>query len=636
MEALKNIKLPALLHWGFNHYVVLSGLKNGLYTILDPAQGRFRLRENELSRFFTGIAVEFSSNSALLNLSQLHKIQLKDLFLSAPHAQCRIILILAVALITSISVFIFPVYFRAIIEAAVGPKNIISIYIILAITCVILFMVFVFSYVKHRLTRDLSKDIEHSIATILNDAIFNTSFAFFVRKTPSMIARYYQNLRRVRQIISEGIIDSIVDLIILLVLMIATFAFDTTFGLALVFITLLYFTIIYRLQRNRMEMFKRTAAADNHENLTLMDNLRNIQAIKLNGLEGVRSAIWQVAYRRAASAHDALNGLSAKTDLVGNTWLGVGRCGLVALAAFEVLHDKMTIENFLSLSLFQAFLTMSLANLARRLTGLLDIQYMLSDMSTLIAAERDPMLIEPNRDRKNQTVGDLSHLRGEGSEILLCRDVDFRFDPASRRLLKKVNIEVRRHEIIAITGRTGAGKSTLLRVLTGLLPTEEGNITWLGKELQSWSRQNLVRHVATVMQEDQIFSGTLLQNIAHFSSDPDMERVKESCSDACVSVFLDRLPMGLYTPVASNSAVLSVGEKQRIFLARAFYTRAEVLLLDEFTGNLDMETEAQIFESLRRLKKTIIMTAHRESTIQQADRVYNLDRDHGTLVEVSH
>ncbi|NTA59895.1 ATP-binding cassette domain-containing protein [Agrobacterium tumefaciens] len=634
LEGLSGLRLPLLLHWGFNHYVVLTRIRGGVYTVLDPATGRRNYREAELSRFFTGVAVEFSTVGELQRLSRLDKLSIVDLFLSAPRARMRLALAFLLAIVTSLGVAAFPIYIRAILEFAVNPRNIEAFYVVLAFSLLIYILFGLLGYLKHLLLKRFSEDVENIFAIFLNSLIFEISFDFFVRKTPGMIARYYQNLRRVRQIISEGVVEAAIDCLTISILLVAAFAIDLVLGLGLLLVVVSYLIIVTTMQRGRSNRFRHTTAADNNENLVLMDNLRNIQAIKLNGLESVRSGIWQVAYRRAASAHDALIGLSTKTELLGNTWLSVGRCALVGLAAFEVLQERASIDAFLSFSLFQAFLTLSLANLLRRLTGLLDMHFILADVSTILAAERDQMV---GRATEDQATADRTPAlpSGEQKGILICTNISLRFSETSKRLFRDVSFRVASGEFVVITGRSGSGKSTLLRAVTGLLSTETGEITWFGRPIGSWSRSGLVREVATVMQEDQLFSGTVLQNISHFSSNPDMEMVKHACDMSGVSMFIERLPMGLHTPLASNSTTLSAGEKQRLFLARALYTQASVLILDEFTGNLDLETERQIFSSLRRANKTVIMTAHRASTIREADRVLLLDYETRQLRELA-
>ncbi|MCJ9720028.1 cysteine peptidase family C39 domain-containing protein [Agrobacterium sp. SHOUNA12C] len=636
-KGLKSLRFPVLLHWGFNHYVILWQVTKQEYIILDPAVGKRNLSASAFSQFFTGIAVEFSSLNDLKQLDRVDRLTIFNLLSSARNAPIRLGYCLLLSTATIIGALVLPLFVRAVLEFAVYPANLPSLYILIILAFISSAFFALIGYVKYLAINSLSRDVERALSSFLNKLIFSTSFSFFMQKTPGMIARYYQNLRRVRQIISDGIIEVFIDIITIFIIVLLTILLNLPLGLSLLFVISTYFVIFIFNQRGRVDHFRKTAAIDSFENLILMDNLRNVQAIKLNGLEDVRSSIWHTAYRRAADALDALNGMSTRSDFAGNAWLGLSRCLLVAVAGFEVVNGNASLETFFSFSIYQAFLTLSLANLSRRLTGLADVQTILTDMSTLLVAERDPMLVEQNlseSDVNEFSIQGHAPDRPASSLVLTCSYLSYRFDTDTRRIFRDLSFDVKAGEIIAVTGKSGSGKSTLLRLITGLLTHDEGEILWYGTSIKTWSRPKLAQYVATVMQEDQIFGGTVLQNISHFTMNPDMDRVHRVCDMACVSPFLPRLKMGLHSRISSNSTLLSVGEKQRLFLARALYLPANTLLLDEFTGNLDQEIEEVIFRNLRSLEKTVIMTAHRESTIRQADRVLHLDVNERRLIEL--
>jgi len=410
---------------------------------------------------------------------------------------------------------------------------------------------------------------------------------------------------------------------------------DYWLGFLLLTLMFVYIFTVYRIQMYREEPLKQTSLLNTRENVILMDNLRNIQVIKLNNMENCRELMWQTAYRRAADSQDKLDSLMSRTELIGDGLMNGARYLLVAVAGYRFIGGDLTLGTFLAFSLYQAFLTLAVTNLVNRLIGIWDIHNMLQNISRLLLAERDPMIglgtssptdgEVPGPEFQNKLGREFASYK-KCERILVCSDVSFKFGPSGRTILHNIDLEVSRGDILAITGASGSGKSTLLRVITGLLPNTSGDIFWYGNSIKQWLRPELVKNVATVMQEDQIFSGTVLQNISHYSPQPDDRRIEEICVASGFADCISRLKMGMYTQLSSAANILSAGEKQRLFLARALYLETDTLILDEFTGNLDTKTEQEIFNNLRSMKKTIIMTAHRESTIEKANQILALDR----------
>lgn len=176
-------------------------------------------------------------------------------------------------------------------------------------------------------------------------------------------------------------------------------------------------------------------------------------------------------------------------------------------------------------------------------------------------------------------------------------------------------------EFLAITGASGGGKTTLLKIMLGLRAPSEGLVILDGQpatpELwRAWREQ-----VGVVAQDDRLLSGTIADNIAFFDPDLDMARVQQAAAVAQVHDEINRMPMQYLSLVGDMGSTLSGGQRQRVLLARALYRQPRVLVLDEGTANLDLETENVIGELLRQLTITRIVVAHRPALLKKADRV---------------
>jgi ATP-binding cassette subfamily B protein RaxB len=196
----------------------------------------------------------------------------------------------------------------------------------------------------------------------------------------------------------------------------------------------------------------------------------------------------------------------------------------------------------------------------------------------------------------------------------------FRYAESEPLVLSDVNLRIEPGESVAIVGPSGCGKTTLVKLLLGLLQPTEGVIEIGGVALPRVGLERYRTAVASVMQDDQLFAGSIAENVCFFDPQPDHSRVERCARLAAVHDDILAMPMRYNTLVGDMGTVLSGGQKQRILLARALYREPSILVLDEATSHLDVARERTVNEAVRGLKLTRIIVAHRPETIASADR----------------
>jgi ATP-binding cassette, subfamily B, bacterial CvaB/MchF/RaxB len=192
-------------------------------------------------------------------------------------------------------------------------------------------------------------------------------------------------------------------------------------------------------------------------------------------------------------------------------------------------------------------------------------------------------------------------------------------------VLDGLNLIVEPGDHIAITGPSGGGKSTLMKIILGLVEPESGDILIDGQPLARFGYQNYRRQIGAVAQDDNLFAGTLADNIALFDESPDMERVMTSAMAAAIHHDISQMPMQYETLVGDMGSTLSGGQKQRVLMARALYRQPKLLVIDEGTSHLDAKHEAAVNAAIAELGITRIIVAHRQETIRSAGRGYSLE-----------
>ncbi len=204
------------------------------------------------------------------------------------------------------------------------------------------------------------------------------------------------------------------------------------------------------------------------------------------------------------------------------------------------------------------------------------------------------------------------------------RNLRFRYSPQDKPVIEHLNMQINPGEIIAIVGPSGCGKTTLMKIMLGLLKPEQGEVLIGGQDIHRIDPQQYRKLLGTVMQDDTLFAGSLMDNITFFDPLVDQERAMHSAELSAIHQDIMHMPMQYNTLIGDMGSTLSGGQRQRVILARALYKQPSILLLDEATSHVDVGQEKIINEVLKKLGMTIVMIAHRPETIAAAHRVIDL------------
>lgn len=294
---------------------------------------------------------------------------------------------------------------------------------------------------------------------------------------------------------------------------------------------------------------------------------------------------------------------------------------MVAVAgAIQVAHGQISLGNV------QAFLQYTnqfsqpisqIANLASTI------------QQTIASAERIfAILDEPDMDTKliNQDA------TVDANEELVFDHVNFSYEKG-QSLIEDFNLKVPANKMVAIVGPTGAGKTTIINLLERFYEVNGGHIYYRGQDTRSMTRHDLRKHIAMVLQDTWLFTGTIFDNIKYGKEDASDEEVVNAAKMAHADDFIRALPDGYNTVLNESASNISQGQRQLLTIARAFLANPEILILDEATSSVDTRTEEQIQSAMERLQKnrTSFVVAHRLSTIQGADQIIVMN--HGHIIE---
>ena len=298
----------------------------------------------------------------------------------------------------------------------------------------------------------------------------------------------------------------------------------------------------------------------------------------------------------------------------------VGYLVVAVVGAIQVIHGQITLGNVQAFLQYTNQFSQSVAQIANLSNTI---------QQTIASAERIfAVLDEPEMDTK---IKDVPMLKGENVPKVEFKNIKFSY--TDEPLIQDFNLKAPRDKMVAIVGPTGAGKTTIINLLERFYDPQAGHIYLDGKDTRSMTRDDLRRHIAIVLQDTWLFTGTIFENIKYGNEDASDEEVYHAAKMARADAFIRELPNGYQTVLDESASNISQGQRQLLTIARAFLADPEILILDEATSSVDTRTEVLIQEAMNDLQqeRTSFVVAHRLSTIRKADQIIVVN--YGKIIE---
>ncbi len=620
LEELKNLHVPAVLHWDMNHYVVLESVKGGKALIHNPDGRTTLMSMEELSGHFTGVALELRPSNDFQKQSLRDRLRLPQLWQSMTGLKRALVQVLMLSLVLQAFVLASPYYMQIAIDNAL-PALDNDLLTVLAMGFGLFTLInVVASLLRSFVLLNAGTNIGFALASNIARRLFRLPVEWFEKRNTGDILSRFQSIAPIQNLLTQGAVAALVDGAMALF----TLALMFYYSPLLAFIAIIAFAA-YGLVRIVSFSFQREAEEANivtsgKEQTTLIETLRGMVTLRLFGRETLRHALWQTRLTDAVNAdvrlarigiwQSSANLLIFGLENILTIWLAIGF--VIEGAGFSVgmVFAYIAYKNqFINKSAALIDQGIAFKMLGLHLERLSDIALSDEDRSFKIGSDIETEL--------------------KGSIAL--KDVFYRYSPSDPMVLEGVNLTIEQGEHVAITGPSGGGKSTLLKIMLGLVEPENGEILIDGLPLHRFGYKSFHRQIAAVLQEDSLFGGSLADNIALFDDEVNMELVVAAAAAASIHHDIAAMPMQYETLVGDMGSTLSGGQKQRVLLARALYRRPKILLMDEGTAHLDAQHEQAVNAAIASMGITRIIIAHRQETIDAADRI--LIMQGGKLIE---
>ena len=614
LELIRQVRLPAIIHWDMNHFVVLKSVSKNKFTIHDPALGERIYTEADFSLHFTGIALELTPSEKFRKRKDKTTFRLTDLWDRMYGLKRNLLQVFVLSIILQLFVLASPFYLQIAVDEVLTKFDA-DLLLVLALGFAGFTLInFVTQTLRDYVLLYFGSMLSYQMVSNLFRHLIKLPVDFFEKRHIGDIVSRFGSMEPIRAMITEGLIAGLIDGIMAVTTLVMMFVYSPVLAAIALLAWLTYFIlrlIFYKPYRSAQEQIIISQAL---ENTTFIETVRGITSLKLFSCENERENIWQNKFAEVINSSAKSGKLSIWFQTANQAIFGLEHIILIYVAI------KMIMTGEFSIGMIFAFMAYK-RNFTDKASALIEkvIEYRMLGLHL----ERVADIAHSEQEKQGE-----DHSGGAPGEPLsgklMLKNIHYRYSSDTAEILTTVDLNIESGESIAIIGPSGCGKTTLLKIMTSLFQPTKGQVLLDGQALPVYGLAHYRKQIGVVMQEDDLFTGSIAENIAFFDPEVEMENVITAAKNALIHDEIMLMPMKYESLIGDMGSALSGGQKQRIMLARALYRQPKILFMDEGTAHLDVATEHMINESIGKLGITRIVIAHRPETIQSADRVFLL------------
>jgi ATP-binding cassette, subfamily B, bacterial CvaB/MchF/RaxB len=611
LEDLKDLRRPCILHWNFNHFVVLKEVGARHVVIHDPAMGIRKLSFDEVSAAFTGVALELWPNPGFKQVTFKQSVKLRDMMghVTGLYRSLGQVLLLALAL--EVFALVSPFYMQWVVDHALVSADRDLLTTLALGFGLLVFMQQAISTVRAWVIMHMSTTLNVQWRANLFAHLIRLPVDFFEKRHLGDVVSRFGAIDQIQHTLTSTFVEAILDGVLTVATLAMMFLYSPTMAWIAIGAMLLYglgrWAWFRPLRNATEEQIVHAAKQQTH----FIETVRGVRALKLFQRLDERRNSWLGLFVEQVNADLRTQKLQVMYRLLNGLLFGVERILIIWLGAKLVMEGAFTIGVLLAFIAYKDQFVTRVSGLIDRMVEMRMLHLQGERLADIALAEQEPEVVETMSKQEIQNL----------PANIVIQGLRYRYADGEPWVLDGVDLEIAEGESVAIVGPSGCGKSTLMSLMLGLRPVKEGQILVGGQPLSKLGLSHLRNMIGTVMQDDALFAGSIADNIAFFDQQVDLAWVEECARKAAVYEEIAAMPMGFNTLIGDMGAALSGGQKQRILLARALYKKPKILFLDEATSHLDVARESMVNQAVQALDMTRVIIAHRPETIASAKRV---------------
>jgi NHLM bacteriocin system ABC transporter peptidase/ATP-binding protein len=608
---------PMIIHWKFNHFVVLERIKGKKYWINDPANGRQVLDEKEVDECFTGVVLTFEPDDSF-EPSGKAPSWTKSLVSYASEIKYGLLLATALGLALVIPGALLPILSIIFIDYILVQNFKDWLPVLLGGICVLAVLQFLLNYLQQTITLVFQTRLSIALNSRIISKSMGLSLAFFSQRSASEVAGRSQLVDQLSALITGPLGKSFIGLLTAIVYWFVMFYFDSKLSLivlGIAGINLLYFSWQVGRVRELNQAITRESSLNTGEQLQA---LQLLPEVKVSGLE--KNLLAQLIGRKTKLLNET-NRLTVKRSIIESlpTFLNSGSHAIILFfGGHEVIQGNMS---FGVLVAFQGLVMQFLGPIQQMLGHFTDIQ------ETQGSIDRIDDIFSQNTDTQNgddqpeeTNIGQITY------PLLELKNITFGYQKLDAPLLENFNLTIQPGKWVAFVGASGSGKSTITRLVSQLYAPWSGSISLGGVPIDKIDGKDFSQYITFVDQKIVLFNATISENLTMWNDSISFEQLTKAAKIACIHEWIINQPTGYNHKISENGSNVSGGEKARLEIARALTVEPTLLVLDEATAGLDPSTENQLLQSIRQNCSGGIIISHRIEPVSICDEIITFEQ----------
>ncbi|MDX1996879.1 MAG: NHLP family bacteriocin export ABC transporter peptidase/permease/ATPase subunit [Thermoanaerobaculia bacterium] len=619
-QTLRDLAPPTILHWNFNHFLVLEGFRGDVVHLNDPATGPRTVSLEELDQAFTGVVLTFTPGPEFVPQGSPPRL-LSALKSRLAGTRTALAFVLLAGLALAVLGLVAPAYSKIFLDAVLleGRRDWLP-PLLVALGVTALFVgAFTWLQVSYLLRLETRLAVSGSARFFWH--VLRLPMEFFAQRYSGDISTRVAINDRVAQLLSRDLAANALGLVMIVFFAALLFQYDALLTLIGIAMVALNVAALRYVSRRRVDGNRRLVQDQGKLMGAAMGGLQTIETLKATGGEGDLFARWSGFQAKVVNGRQELERYTQILDAVPPVLSLVNAAVILGLGGLRVMNGSLSVGGLVA---YQLLMTAFIAPINRLVSLGGRLQMVEGDMNRL-----DDVLRYPAELPTDITSSVLA--RGKLAGRLELRGVSFGYSRLDPPLLENLDLVLEPGSRVALVGGSGSGKSTLAKLVTGLYSPWSGQILFDGRERREIAPAELAASLAVVDQNVFLFEGSVRDNLTLWDATVPVQDVVAAARDAAIHDDISARPGGYESTIEEGGANWSGGQRQRLEIARALVGRPSLLVLDEATSALDPTTEERIDENLRRRGCTCLIVAHRLSTIRDADEILVLER--GKVIE---
>lgn len=619
LEDIGKLSMPCILHWNFNHFVVLKSVNNNEAIIHDPAFGIKQISLTDLSKHFTGVALQLMPTAEFKQKKEVRTFSWRQLIGTTRGLKSALVKIFGLALALEAMVVIGPILNQLLYDHVLVTADTNLLVLLIAGLVLLEITRIAINVVRAWAVMIMSATLSVQWISNVFAHLMRLPIPWFEKRHTGDVVSRFNAIHAIQGSLTTRFVETILDGLLSIGALVMMLLYNATLTLVVIFTVLAYWGIRTAWYGTLKRMMETQLIFEAKQQSYFLESLRTVRSVRLFNATNQRHSTWLNCLVDERNVGLKAQRYGIFMDVGNNLLFSFQNMTVMGFGALAVLHNQW------SLGMLLAFMSYK-EQFARRGMALVDKIMELRMLN--IQAERLSDIVLTEREPEFSATVNTDLL----SPSLSIKNVSFKYGDGEPWVIRNFDLEINPGESVAIIGSSGCGKTTLLKLMLGLAQPDDGDIIYGGVSLKGISSDDYRELIGVVMQDDQLFSGSVAENISFFTPEADQEWIETCAKTAAIHNEIMAMPMAYHSLVGDMGTTLSGGQKQRILLARALYKKPKILFLDEATSHLDVVNESQVNNMVRQLGVTTIIIAHRPETIRMADRVILVEQ--GRAVEI--